>query len=507
GRTPYLCENWIGMRRPTGQPLLPGHTYAVWITTNVLADGGGTIRRSANLISLLDDDPPSDPTLVPIHTLYAPFRAFLASQNTDPSSILTATVFTVGDHTATMEDLADAVENLPAPTATDWVHCDTDVESPCPDHDGDRACGAPTADYDEYHALVSLPIFQEGTPPYLTPDDGGGIAVVADPPRADVCLSLTVPTGTTPANGWPLAVTAHGTGGSFRSHVTPTLAGTLSTSSVKFAVLGIDQVEHGPRRGASTESPDNLFFNFLNPAASRGNPLQGAADQLSLMKFAATIDGTGDFPAKIDPAKIVYFGHSQGGTEGSLMLPYADDYKAAVLSGNGASLMYALLNKTSPVNVKAVLPLLVQDPSIGEATGEWSPVLSLLQQWIDPADPLNFARLVGTPPAGHLAKSTFETYGLDDTFAPPITLETYSLAGNFLQVDPQLTGTIDGLLHRAPPVAGNLSTGRITLGMRQYRPASGDDGHFVVFDVPQANDDMARFLGMAANGQVPAIGQ
>jgi hypothetical protein len=47
----------------------------------------------------------------------------------------------------------------------------------------------------------------------------------------------------------------------------------------------------------------------------------------------------------------------------------------------------------------------------------------------------------------------------------------------------------------------------ITHGMRQYEPATGDDGHFVVFDVPQANEDFVRFLSMGASAQVPAIGE
>jgi hypothetical protein len=513
GRRNYVCENWLGVRRPIGQPLLPRHTYAVWLDASVLRNGTEppaerAVRRAANLVTLLDDAPPSDSVLEPIHELYAPFRAYLAAEGRDPSTVLTATVFTADDHPATMESLADAVAELEPPTARDWVRCDTGVDSPCPDREGDRACGPRTPDYDEYHALVSLPIFQQGTPPYLTPDDGGAIVVSATPDRQDVCLALTVPAGTAPANGWPLVVTAHGTGGSFRSHVTPALAGALSQGSVKFAVLGIDQVVHGPRRGASTESPDNLFFNFMNPAAARGNPLQGAADQLSLLRFAATIDGSGDMPTAIDPDGVVFFGHSQGGTEGSLMLPYADGYRAGVLSGNGASLLHALLNKTSPVNVKALLPLVVQDPSLndGAETGEWSPVLSLLQQWIDPADPLNFARLLSVPPEGHVAKHTFETYGLDDTYAPPVTLDNYSVAGGFLQVEPILAGEL-GLAHDSPPVAGNLAMGMLTLGMRQYEPASGEDGHFVVFDVPQANEDMVRFLSMAASGEVPAIGE
>jgi hypothetical protein len=511
GRRNYICENWMGLRRPVGEPMLPGHTYAAWLTTGVVAQGGGTIRRSPHLIALLDDATPDDPALEPIHDLYAPFRDYLASQSRDPSTILTAAVFTVADHPATMESIADAVADLDPPTATDWVACDTDVESPCPDATGDRACGAPTADYQEYHALVSLPIFQEGTSPYLTPADGGAIAVSADPPRQDVCLSLTVPTGTAPAAGWPLVVTAHGTGGSFRSHVRDEVAGVLSSGSVPFAVLGIDQVVHGPRRGDSTESPDNLFFNFLNPDAARGNPLQGAADQLSLLRFAATIDGTGDMPTTIDPDKIVFFGHSQGGTEGSLMLPFADDYKAAVLSGNGGSLMHALLNKTSPVDIRGLLPLLIQEPMLYDGTEDVHPVLSLLQQWIDPADPLNFARLLRTPPTGHAMKNTFEVYGLNDTYSPGITLWNYSIAGGFLQVDPVLGDEepdFDITLTHAPaPVSGNLGTMMFTHGMRQYDPASGDDGHFVVFDVPQANEDFVRFLSMAASGQVPAIGE
>jgi hypothetical protein len=515
GRRNYICENWLGVRRPLGQPLLPGHTYAVWLSTNVLRavaepnepEADRAIRRSPNLVALIDDAEPSDPVLAPIHELYAPFRGYLADEGIDPSTVLTATVFTVDDHPSTMESIAGTIAELEPPTATDWTLCDDGVESPCPDSEGERACGPRTADYDEYHALVSLPIFQEGTAPYLTPEEGGGIVVSANPERTDVCLSLTVPTGDAPASGWPLAVTAHGTGGSFRSHVTPALAGALSVGSVKFAVLGIDQVVHGPRRGASTESPDNLFFNFLNPAAARGNPLQGAADQLSLLRFAATIDGTGDMPTSIDPERIVFFGHSQGGTEGSLMLPYAGAYRGAVLSGNGGSLLHALLNKTSPVNVKALLPLLVQDPSLNDDsnTGEWSPVLSLLQQWIDPADPLNFARLLSAPPEGHIAKSTFETYGLGDTYAPPVTLDNYSAAGGFVHVAPVLV-EVPGLAVAPAPLAGNFAMGTLTLGMRQYEPASGEDGHFVVFDVPRANEDMVRFLSMAASGEVPAIG-
>jgi hypothetical protein len=506
GRTPYVCDNWIAARRPKGWPLLANHTYAVWITTGVKGEGGATITRASNLVSVLGNAAPSDPVLARVHTAYAPFRAYLADNSVNPASILTAAVFTVGPTLDPMEGIADAIDAAPAPTATDWTLCDGGVDSPCPDATGARACQTAAADYDEYHALVTLPIFQQGTPPYLTPDDGGDIGDVDNPGSQDVCLSLTVPKGNPPASGFPLVVYAHGTGGSFRDHVTDSVAGALSTATPAFAVLGIDQVEHGPRRGTSATPPDELFFNFLNPKAARGNPLQGAADQLSLMRFAATIDGSNGTPTTIDPDRLYFFGHSQGSTEGSLMLPFADGYKAAVLSGNGGSLLNALLTKSKPVNIRSVLPLVLSDTGVAGGLGEVHPVLSLLQQWIDPADPMNFARsVVRAPIAGHPAKHVFQTYGTDDSYSPPVTLDVYSIAAQLTQVEPIISEI--GLLEAMPPLSANDGGGMITAGVRQYDPPAGSDGHFVVFDVPQANEDMVRFFSMAAQGDIPEIGE
>ena len=99
-----------------------------------------------------------------------------------------------------------------------------------------------------------------------------------------------------PANGWPLVIYAHGTGGSYRSHIKRESPRhwlrCTADNTVPIAVLGIDQVQHGPRRGASTESPNNLFYNFANPYAARDNAMQGAADQMSLGKLAATLNIT-----------------------------------------------------------------------------------------------------------------------------------------------------------------------------------------------------------------------
>jgi len=526
-RTNYVCDNFVAVQPPMGRPLEPGHTYAVYIlshsgdTTLLGRADSKPVVASANMAAVLKVAAPADAKLKAAHAAFAPLRAYLAAKNEPVANVLTASVFTVADVRSAMTDVADAVKAAPAPTASDWIKCSDLVDSPCGDDEG-SACDEPVDGYDEYQALLSIPVFQQGTAPYLTPEDGGGIDT-AKPHTEEVCMSITVPEGAPPAAGWPTVVFAHGTGGSFRSHVRDEVAGVLAAATPKFAVIGIDQVEHGSRRGNSTESPDNLFFNFLNPAAARGNPLQGAADQLSVARFAKALDAsaatTTGAAIKVDGTKLFFFGHSQGSTEGSLMLPFGDDYKAAVLSGNGASLRDALRTKTQPKDIAAALPLVLQDPTmsdpqLGRGVTLNHPVLSLLQQWIDPADPLNFAALVGKPLTGHTGKHAFQTFGLDDSYSPPITLATYAIAGGFTQVtadasaDPVFDDD-DFTSKTLKPVAVGYTAvaNGFTLGVRQYGAPKNSDGHFVVFDTKSANDDMVLFLTGAAGTTPPVIGQ
>src|SRR5262249_48062935 len=139
-----------------------------------------------------------------------------------PSAVINATVFTIGRADREITNLAAAIQPLAAPVPAGWVKCGA-APSPCADATGDRACDAQQdAAFDELQANVPLPIFQSGTPPYLNPQDGGQISVTAPAVvrTQNVCMSLTVPKGVTmPVNGWPLVIYAHGTGGSYRSHI------------------------------------------------------------------------------------------------------------------------------------------------------------------------------------------------------------------------------------------------------------------------------------------------
>jgi hypothetical protein len=515
-RNAYICNNWMGIRPPKGVPLTPGHTYAVLLASSVLDGNGQPIQVASDLTALLQPTAPTDTTLAPQWTKYAPLRAWAQGQGIPVTSILDATVFTVGHPGAIGPNIATAVAATALPTATSWTNCAT-APSPCPQATGVRACGTPQDPaFDELHAMITLPIFQQGTEPYETPTDGGDFALssagVPQMQRTEaVCMSLTVPKGSAmPAGGWPLLVYAHGTGGSFRTDIPEGVAGRMAAIGV--AVLGIDQVEHGTRRGASQDSPDNLFFNFANPAAARGNPLQGAADQISLVRFATGFDlpaASSPTQAEIKVGPLAFWGHSQGATCGGIAMPYTAGVTGAVMSGQGASLMDALVTKTNPVDIAAVLPVVLEDPKVDIN----HPVLSLLQGDLGLVDPLNHAAgLFANPPATANLKHVFQPYGQGDTYAPPPTQQTYAIAAQLGEAMAPSGVTPDLFIPTAPlpvPAGGNIVVSGVTLTalLRQYVPDSTYDGHFVAYDNPTAEADVDGFIAACVAGQTPTIGQ
>jgi hypothetical protein len=533
-RNSYICNNWMGVRPQFGVPLKPGHTYTVFIASSAKDSNGQAITPSDDLVKLLGAQPPTDPVLAMQWPKYQPLRTALTATLPPPSppgvlaisvpggSILNATVFTVGHPNAIGPKLAAAVAAATAPTASGWVRCGDGQPDPCPQASGPRACPAsPDPTFDELHALVTLPIFQTGTEPYTNPPDGDFMLDSMGNPQVQrteqVCMALTVPKGATP--GVPVVLYAHGTGGSFRSHVSEGVAARLANvdGTTHIAVLGIDQVETGPRRGASMDSPDNLFYNFANPGAARGNPLQGAADQLSLLRFIAGFDlmaAASPTNAEIKFGPVAFWGHSQGATEGGIAMPYATGVLGAVLSGEGASLMDALINKTNPVNIAAALPVALEDPKVDIN----HPVLSLLQGDLGLVDPLNHAMaLVKAPIAAANQKHIFQPFGQGDTYAPPATEETFALAAMLTEAAPPAGVTDMPMWMNSPPpvpVGGNAMVTppggmnmAITAIVRQYAPDATYDGHFVAFKNMAAEADVDHFLADALARKTPMVGR
>lgn len=520
----YICPHWLALRRPVGNPLRPKTTYAAIVKTSIKPEDGGNFARGTDFSAMLGSSAPSDSALAKAYAAYAPLRAWIGNTGENAGSILSAAVFTTQDPEAMIRELRAKVDERAAPTVSELTVCkSTATTSPCEDAEGRGACQAASGDFTEIHGRIRLPMFQAGTLPYLTPEDGGAIEVDASgtPIVANelgVCFALSVPTAAAPPGGYPVFVFAHGTGGSFAGQLGSNgFAQEMATGAVPAATLAIDLPMHGERRGDSTEKPDNLFFNFLNPRAGRDNALQGAVDLMSVVKWAragglsASESPTGTAIA-LDATRVAIMGHSQGATHTALMLSYEPGVVAAVLSGVGGHLATSLMTKTSPVDITVALPFALLDPDseFELAGGSYNPALAVVQGFFDRVDPINFGYRLWQEPTSiaPTGQHVFMTYGVGDTYSPNETQDAYAKAGDLTHVEPVLQ-TI-GLFEDSPPLAGNATVGGVsrTVGLRQYAVGGAEDGHFVATEAGhQGRSDVMRFLEQALTGQSPQIGQ
>jgi predicted esterase len=500
-RNLYRCGHALVIRPEPFEPLRAGHTYAAYVTTALRSTRAERLEADADFQAMLAISPPQEPALARAWEAHAPFRAYLADRNIERTSIAGAAVFTVQDAIAPARALAEAVEAGPPPIVSDVTVCAEGVSSPCEDEV--RGCGAPSSSFIELHGRFRVPIFQEGTPPYERPSEGGAIAFDgAGAPVAqghdEVCFALTIPRGqAAPDEGWPVVVYAHGTGGNFTSGVAEGIAAALAGAPSPMAMLSYEGVVHGERRGGSTRDPEALMFNIGNPRAARDNHLQGAVDVLQALRLAeVTIDASELEDLDLDPSRAYVFGHSQGANVGIPALAVTGLTEAAVLSGAGAYLSEALLSKTSPVDSRRGLERLV-----GDELSTTHPVMVLWQTFFDPVDTLTFAPLlVNTPPDELPTKHVLMTWGPEDTFSPQPTLEIMARAAGLPVVEPAIDDLESGLVSR--PVEGNLTGGdgeARTAACFQYA-TEGYDGHFVATRSASAVADWVQFFTTAQAG-------
>jgi pimeloyl-ACP methyl ester carboxylesterase len=341
------------------------------------------------------------------------------------------------------------------------------------------------------HGAYFSPIFQTGELPYSA--SGGELIVEDGVPQVtgqyEARYAITVPTGEMPAGGWPLVLYAHGTGGDYQTFVRNRVADDLAREG--YAVMGVDQIHHGPRN-PTPSGPESLVFNFGNPLAFRDNARQAALDVVAQAAFirahpevGARVIGAGTV---IDPEQVYFYGHSQGGLNGPLFLAVDDQAKGGVLSGAGGHLAIALVDKVEPVNIPQLVAFLLRVPGSGERALEEEhlvyehPILALLQTWTDVADPTNYAHLLfRRPRPGFAPKSILQTEGITDLYTPPRSIEALATAARIPPLMPVLQPIepmdVVGVEPVAGPVTANVAGGMATAGLIQ-----ADGGHFVAFD-------------------------
>jgi hypothetical protein len=219
-------------------------------------------------------------------------------------------------------------------------------------------------------------------------------------------------------------------------------------------------------------------------------------------------------PIPVNAGKAMFFGHSQGGLTGPGFVAYEPGLKGAVMSGTAGLIYLALLYKTNPIDIPSLVQTAIHDDPVDEN----NPTLAMLQMWLDRSDPINYAsRMVRDPmigPDGNPTspRSIFQSEGFIDTYAPNPGIEAFATAigGDLVMTadEKAVEGlTLRGRTVKAPPFSDNLDNVTAVLAQyNQHAPAPGDDGHFVVFDVPAAEKQSADFLGtLAATGTATVV--
>lgn len=506
-RSLFICESTIAVAPVDGLSLLPSTTYALIVGSDVRDFQDQSPIQDGDFAMMLENATPdgSRPELAAAHTAYAPLRAFLTSEGIAAESLAIAAVFTTGDPGAIAPKVREAVLAAPAPTASDLTRCGTGATSPCAEGAELDCPGAEPATHHEFHLRVSNPVIQAGLRPYVTLGNG---AIETDASGAvtiqgseDVCVAVAVPrAGAMPADGWPVVIYAHGTGGRFTSGMEQ-IAPMLTAQGI--AVVSFDGVMHGSRQElppVARQDPGRLFFNVPNPRAGRDNVLQGAADAVNLERWIRTFEiDDGGLVARFDGAFVSYYGHSQGTVVGAPYIGLADGLRSAVFTGAGAEIGLSLVFKQKPNDVSALTRALFGDQNITRL----HPMIGIMSLFFGPSDAIPYAAAFGDELDPARAPFDFlHVFGLDDGFTPDVTQDALVRAGQYPIVGDVLRPVMES---RSVPSPASANLRGRTLGALQYPPDLEQyDGHFVGTRNSDAVQAIETFLRDASTDAAPA---
>lgn len=506
----YLPSNVLSFAAAFGQPLLPNNSYVLVVDHSVRDTAGRPLEPDPELAELMRAGGLDQNDVA--HAL--------ALNDIDLEQVVHLTMFTTSDPTREAFALRDATRQV--------------APEPAVDPDSWSAHEQASGLYDVYEGSYGpSPDYQTGTPPFETVADGGfisydgqGLPIVQR--EFDLRFALAVPDASNcpePAAGYPVVLVAHGTGGNYRSPIGPSVeAGMFAAECL--ATLSIDQIFHGERPGNDFPSADLLYFNLRNPLAARTNGAQSAIDFVQLARLVtqqrlsvpASVSRPG--PAiELDPDRVLFFGHSQGGLNGPLFLAMDDQVRGGVMSAAAAILTIGLQDKRAPLDFSVLVPgLLGLDPFMQNEFDDFHPALSLAQLIGDPSDGIHYARhIVDHPRSGFAAKSVFMTEGVrfdgsGDSYAPPRGIEALAAAVGLPTRSPTRHDSpfaswlgLAPLMVPAGGLSGNLAGGQASGALAQYDPDLAADGHFVAYQVPAARADIVAFLRALADAPAGAV--
>jgi hypothetical protein len=444
--------------------------------------------------------------------LYAPLWSQLGSTD----NVLVATVFTTGDEVAVLQQRSEAVRSHHV--TIDNLHVDP-VDGAA--HDG----------YCELLATVTFPQFQTGTQPF--DHDGVFVYDANGVPQQQgmmtVPLTITIPNGPMPANGWPLWQFFHGSGGASSDIVDD--GPSLTADSAPLVGEGPGAVV--ARRGIAAASsamplnPERLtnasnyaYLNFNNLSAFPFTFQQGVFEQRMLLDAlvdlqipattVASCTGLAQTTHHFDALKLVAGGHSMGGMYTNMIAAVEPRFGAITPFGAGGFWNLMILETAILPGAHDLLSSILGVD--GDHVAFTHPALGLIEQGWEIADPINsMARLIRRPLPGTTARHVYEPIGMDDKFFPDDVFDATALAygnreaGDLVWPTTQTSLAVDHLdgMMSYPVVANHAA--QTTAVVVQYHDDGILDAHYIHRQLDAVKYQYGCFLQTFLRDGVPTV--
>jgi dienelactone hydrolase len=468
--------------------LLQSRRYALVVTARVLDAEGRPLKRGRGpLVSEARPGPPAEPVLL----------SRLEPLGIKRRDLAAAAVFTTRSVTADLEQMRALIEGRPAPDLSFTlgpggersVYLRSDLERvELRTHLGSAGLAEPrplplaAVPAAEVRAIAvgrfrSLSFLAADRHIPAWPSRSGAPRAVGE---KEVHVTVFLPEGQKPPQGWPVAIFGHGFGGD--RHLVPSLlAGALARHG--FATVAINVVGHGggpegtltlfragkepavlPAGGrgvdldgdgriGTTEGVSTLNSGPLAIVASRDGLRQTTADLMQLVRaLRRGVDVDGDGQPDLDGERVHYVGQSFGGIYGTLLLAVDPLVPLGVLNVPGAPIVEVARQASvfRPFAVEQLRrrrpPLMNGDRDFVESIPLWGeppvrmPARGALDiqayfervEWVNqPADPAAFAPyLLRAPLPGVGPKRVLLQMAAGDLTVPNPTTATMIRAGD-----------------------------------------------------------------------------
>ena len=191
---------------------------------------------------------------------------------------------------------------------------------------------------------------------------------------------------------------------------------------------------------------------------------------------------------------------------GALVAGVETEIRAYVLNGVGAYLSITAVEVSTPVDYNAMFQLLL---GVDERLDRFNPVISLIQLGAEVVDPINYARYWRGWETHRAGSSLYLINGVHDDYTPVGTMNSITICGGVQPIDPP-GWDVDPFdvwdLEPAPlPLSGNTeSVSGNPLTIATY--LSPTEGHFTIYDVPEARALAVEFWLSALEG-APVLGE